>query len=429
VSRQETPGTNGSRKRDWALRAVRALLALYALALLYGIARNLNGFQWDFQTYYYAGRAFALGLDPYDMGTLSRLAGIEIGFPFAYPPLALPLFRLFARIPFDAASGFFLALKVAALTALLVIWRRWFVPGRPDPFFYLFLLFGFGGALYADFVSGNISVFEQLGLWLSFVALRQNRLRAFTLLVVAVSLFKLTPVLLLGLLLLCNVRRPGIALAGGLLLFGGALGLSYALWPDLFRSFVQGGWSLDERGGINPSSLALLRDAYDYLLGRGIVPAWEWLPWAAYSLWVGAAAFLTWRSARNRPSEDRATSIYLGCLAFALIAPRFKNYSYILLLVPAYQLLRTRISVRPERALLLLLMVSGSPPVPFGFSTAAGEIIAGYYSLLGALLIWGLAIHGGMPAELGGAVPGPAQAMPGATDAETVPPSARVSHE
>jgi len=408
---------------------VWALLALYTLALLYGIARNLDRFQWDFQTYYHAGRAFALGLDPYDMGVLSRVAGTEIGFPFAYPPLALPLFRLFARIPLDAASALFLALKLVALTALLAIWRRWFVPGRPDPIFYLLLLFGFGGALYADFVSGNISIFEQLGLWLSFVALRQNRLWAFTLLVVAVSLFKLTPVLLLGLLLLCNVRRPGIALAGGLLLFGGALGLSYALWPDLFRSFVQGGWSLDERGGINPSSLALLRDAYDYLLGRGIVPAWEWLAWAAYVLWVGAAALLTWRSARNRPSEDRATSIYLGCLAFALIAPRFKNYSYILLLVPAYQLLRTRISVRPERGLLLLLMLSGSPPVPFGFSTAAGEIIAGYYSLLGALLIWGLAVHSGMPAAPRGAGWKTAQAIQGPTDAGTVPPSARVSHE
>jgi hypothetical protein len=38
-------------------------------------------------------------------------------------------------------------------------------------------------------------------------------------------------------------------------------------------------------------------------------------------------------------------------------------------------------------------MLSGSPPVPFGLSAAAGQLIAGYYSLLGAGLVWGLAIR------------------------------------
>lgn len=413
VSARETTGAGDLAKRDWGQKAVQALLALYALALLYGIASNLDRFQWDFQTYYHAAHAFAQGLDPYDLEALTRVAGREIGFPFAYPPLTVPLFSVFGGLDLATASALFLALKVVALVALLAIWRHWFVQGRPDAFFTLFLLFGFGGAIYADFASGNISLFEQLGLWLGFVALQRGRPRIFTVLVVVVSLFKLTPILLLGLLLLHTVRRPGKYLAGGLLLFAVVLGLSYAFWPDLFRSFLQVGWSLDERGGINPSSLALLRDVYDYLLGRGFLPRWPPLPWIAYTLWVVAVVVLTWRAALAQPADDHRPTIYLACLAFALIAPRFKNYTYILLLVPVYMLLRTRITVRPERAFLLLLMFSAGPPVPFGFSTAAGEIIGGYYSLLGALLIWGLAIRRGRARE---AEVGPEEIAPAPAD-------------
>ncbi len=381
----------------WGRRATGLLLALYALALLYGVLANADRAQWDFQTYYYAGRAFARGLDPYDLQALSQVAGREIGYPFAYFPITLPVFEVLGGLDLRTASVLYLALKVAALAGLIAIWRRWFIRSRPDLFFYLFLLFGFGGAIYADFASGNISLLEQLALWIAFAALNRGRTLAFTLLVVGVGLFKLTPILLLGLLLLRGGRRPGRALAGGLLLFAAALGLSYAVWPHLFTSFLQGGWSFDERGGINPSSLALIRDVYDYLLGRGVLPEWEGLPWLGYLAWVAGVLVLTRRAAARCSSGDPRYSIYLGCLAYVMIAPRFKNYAYILLLVPAYELLRGWIAVRSERAILFVLMLSGSPPVPFGFSAAAGQLIAGYYSLLGAGLLWGLVVRGKDP--------------------------------
>jgi hypothetical protein len=49
-------------------------------------------------------------------------------------------------------------------------------------------------------------------------------------------------------------------------------------------------------------------------------------------------------------------------------------------------------------------MFSGSPPVPFGFSAAGQELIRGYYSWLGALLIWALALRSakGIRAAFGG---------------------------
>jgi len=402
------PGAGG-----WGRRAAGLLIALYALALLYGVVANGDRMQWDFQTYYYAGRAFAQGLDPYDLQALSRVAGSEIGYPFAYSPVTLPVFEVLGALDLRTASVVYLALKVAALAGLIVIWRRWFIRTQPDLFFYLFLLFGFGGAIYADFASGNISVFEQLALWIAFAALNRGRTFAFTVLVVGVSLFKLTPILLLGLLLIRGGRRPGRALAGGILLFAAALGLSYAIWPHLFTSFLQGGWGFDERGSINPSSLALLRDIYDYLLGRGVLPGWEGLPWLGYLAWVAGVLVLTRRAAARNPSGDPRTWIYVGCLAYVLIAPRFKNYAYILLLVPAYELLRGWIAVRSERALLFVLMLSGSPPVPFGFSAAAGQLIAGYYSLLGAGLLWGLAVRRGDRMRVGEASNGLMPALEG----------------
>jgi hypothetical protein len=377
----------------WGKRAAGLLIALYALALLYGVLANGDRMQWDFQTYYYAGRAFAQGLDPYDLQALSQVAGREIGYPFAYSPVTLPVFEVLGVLDLRTASVVYLALKVAALAALIVIWRRWFVRSQPDLFFYLFLLFGFGGAIYADLTSGNISLFEQVALWVAFAALARGRAFTFTGLVVAVALFKLTPILLLGLLLIRGGRRPGWVLAGGIFLFTAALGLSYAIWPHLFTSFLQGGWSFDERGGINPSSLALLRDIYEYLLGRGVLPEWDGLPWLGYLAWVAGVMLITRRAAARNSSGEPRTWIYVGCLAYVLIAPRFKNYAYILLLLPAYELLRGWIAVRSERALLFVLMLSGSPPVPFGLSAAAGQLIAGYYSLLGAGLLWGLAVR------------------------------------
>jgi hypothetical protein len=198
--------------------------------------------------------------------------------------------------------------------------------------------------------------------------------------------------MLLGILILHDSRRAWAPLAGGLALFAGLLAASALLWPDLFQSFLAVAQSFDERGGINPSSLAFFRDSLGYLAGRGILSGSEALAWLAYGVWVCAVALLTWRAARKNPRADARPTIFLACLAFALISPRFKNYAYILLLVPAYELLRAGVSVRPERALLLLLMFSGSPPVPFGFSAAGQELIRGYYSWLGALLIWAIAL-------------------------------------
>jgi hypothetical protein len=193
-------------------------------------------------------------------------------------------------------------------------------------------------------------------------------------------------------------------LAAGLALFGGLLGLSALLWPDLFQSFLAVAQSFDERGGINPSSLAFFRDSLGYLAGRGFLPGSDALAWLAYGVWVCAVALLTWHAARKHPGADARPAIFLACLAFALISPRFKNYAYILLLLPVYELLRAGVSLRPERALLLLLMFSGSPPIPFGFSAAGHELIRGYYSWLGALLIWALALKsaGGTRAAFGG---------------------------
>lgn len=385
-------GVGGRGAIDWRRAVAGVLVALYALALLYSVAANLDRLQWDFKTYFYAGRAFLRGLDPYDLEVLSRLAGEEIGFPYTYAPLTLPVFAVFASLQLSTAASGFLILKVLALLGLILIWLRWFFRERPDWFFFLFMVFGFGGALHSDFAAGNISVFEQVGLWLGFAALRGRRPWLFALAIALVGLWKLAPIMLLGILLLQNGRRAWGPLAGGLGLFAGLLGLSALLWPGLFESFLAVAQSFDERGGINPSSLAFFRDSLGYLEGRGFLAGSETLAWFAYGVWVCVIVLLTWRAVRKHPGGDARPAIFIACLAFALISPRFKNYAYILLLLPAYELLRAGVSIRPERALLLLLMFSGSPPVPFGFSAAGQELIRGYYSWLGALLIWALAL-------------------------------------
>jgi hypothetical protein len=376
-------------RSKWSKRIFVGMIALYFVAVVVYVGLHSDQFQWDFKAYYYAGHAYEKGLNPYLHASVAEVAGEELGYFYAYSPATLPLLRVLTLVDFQTAYFLYLFCKLLALGGLLYLWTVKFMSSEVDPIFYLFCLFGFGGAIYIDLISGNISLFEQLGLWIAFYAFLINRRLVFCFFIVLASLFKLTPIIFLVLLLFKEERdrfRYLILSGAGFIVIQG---LSYLQQPIFFEHFLSIGWKLDERGFRNPSMLALLRDGFEFLEQRNLYTS-SILPFFIYLAFSVVIVLITW-FVMKRVKKNNRLVIFMICLAYALIMPRIKDYSYVLLLLPTYWLVKNVIRVPTFQLWIILLMLSRNLPVPFGLSEPISALIWGYYSLLVIFVIWALA--------------------------------------
>jgi len=324
----------------WALVG----FSLYAAFLFFSIIRGIDhGSQWDFKSHYCAAQVHKLGLNFYDEPYLRHYCSPDASQYYSYTPLSIWFFRFFNLFPFSTAFYLFLALKALALAALFVIWTRIFLEKEADPGFFVFSLLAFNGALFLDLRAGNVSLFEQLGLWLGFFFLLRKKPALFGLCVVLVATFKVVPLIFLALLLVVKEKKKALYFGGSLLVFAALQGLSFALNPFLGKEFFRVFFSMlrETRGITNPSSFLWLQEVVDSsslsVFGRQAPNLLIFGLWAAVS---GLIVFLTWKALsrirRNPGGDSDKAVIFLFCLAYALLMPRFKDYSYILLLVPAY---------------------------------------------------------------------------------------------
>lgn len=316
--------------------------------------------QWDLHTYHAAGRAWRAGDNPYTLEALSRAQGSPVELPFVYPPATLPLFGALGSLDPSTAARLYLALELLALAGLVLVWFRTFVrePGARVLLLVL-CVFGFSRPLQVDLTAGNISIFEQLIVWGGFTGLVAGRRVRFALLVAASASFKLVTLALLVLgWARGRVRGALLACAVGVASWATVNVPALVLWPDAAASFRRNVAGLDERGRHqNPSSLAYLRDAADALrhAGRALPPHTETVAWALFAATIGALALARlWRPPEPR---DLPRWLSVALLAFALMMPRFKDYAYVLLLVPTALVLDELRRVRPLLALAALAVV------------------------------------------------------------------------
>lgn len=352
-----------------------ASLLLFAIAVgmtLALIAVSPEKHQWDFRTYYLAGQAFTAERNPYDLSVLSDLAGEPVRFPFIYPPQTLPLFGLLSRLDFRSAYFAWLAAKVVAIGLLLAVWHLFVALKRPNPFFCFFALVAFNAAMIADLDTGNVSAFEQLFLWAAFLAFVRRRWWLFAVLTAVSAFFKTTHALFLVLLLFGSSREKVSAFIVGIAAVAAPLGGSLIFSNDLFRGFLREAGALFaplERGANNPTGFAFLemaRESANAAFGWNVTATATLALLAALSipLVVFTGRILS-RLSRSRLVDAPAMSVALSCLAFALILPRFKIYSFILLVPPAYMLFQRVGSGRFERSLLaFLVLVPGITTIP-----------------------------------------------------------------
>jgi hypothetical protein len=123
--------------------------------------------QHDFATYYYAGKAFINGSNPYLNINLYALSPKGMVFSFFYPPIILPFLSDFSFLDYTTASYIFLFLKLIAFGCLLFIWFKHFCINTTERT----LLY----AVLQDFNAGNITIFEQLFLWMGLSELLHKR--------------------------------------------------------------------------------------------------------------------------------------------------------------------------------------------------------------------------------------------------------------
>ena len=292
------------------------------------------GLQGDLRIYRAAAAAYAEGRNPYGAGALTGASGRTQALPFVYPPVVLPLLRPLIVFDYRTTYYAFFVLKMAAVATLILLWQRaFFADDASRACLYLLCALAYAQTLKLDVRAGNISVFEQLLIWAGAIAFLRRRPWTYAAFVAAAALVKLTAAVLLVLLLVDRQRRSAAALLAG----AGALalvhGVSAALRPDLFAAFLRNVAALDDRGSVNPALLALIRDGVERLAGGKGPAHLDMIVYGLTVLLIGLTSLTVVR--RSGLADDRECVLFLVIFAYTLISPRFKDYSYILLIPPS----------------------------------------------------------------------------------------------
>ena len=184
--------------------------------------------------------------------------------------------------------------------------------------------------------------------------------------------------------------------AASIAAFLGLFSLNFALAPQLtteyFRVLTSADPSLDERGELGPSALALFRDVADGLSSSGLHVS-HWVPNVVYLAYVAAFALAILWMARKYSvvlaSRDPRWMIYLGCVVYVLTMPRIKDYSYIILLIPSLFMIRQIIlgTVRPA-LLAPLVAVLMFIPARDSYVPALATLLPWVQSYLPWMVAW-----------------------------------------
>ncbi|MFC1743289.1 glycosyltransferase 87 family protein [Candidatus Riflebacteria bacterium] len=321
-------------------------MSLFFLLNVVRVFSNPEHYQWDFSVYYLASRDFNNGLNPYAKEYVPSKSDGPVKWVYAYPPYTLYLFQFLTVLDFKTAYRVYLIVKILLFIGLLLLWQKIFLLKSAWEFiFFTFCLFSFYACALIDFYCGNISILEQFFLWFAFYFFLQSRYLLFSIFIFAAAFFKGLPILFLSLLFYAKIPDYRMKIFHFLLtpcLFLSIVGISYQQNPTLYKNFTKNISRVSQESGvIEPSSLQFFK-SIDSRLCPGSVTV---LPFFLYGIFACAVLFCSLYSLHkflmlNKEGTEKVI-IMLSCFTFALCAPRFKDYSYILLILPAYYLLLT----------------------------------------------------------------------------------------
>jgi len=380
-----------------AERVAIALVGAVICTSVFSIYISKNA-QWDFQIYYSSALLHQSGISPYVSSNFQTLVG-ETQLYYTYPPFTLYLFYPFAMLSLPAAKAIYLTLKIVALAVLVMLWMRTFRLSKDKWLFLFFVFFAFSGAVIHDMRTGNICMFEQLVIALGTYWYSRGRIGLAAAAITLAAGLKLGPILLLGILVSSGRKREILYAAGFGLLFAAVIGITAMVSPVLFSDFRHAIGILQERGQGNPATWPLISEGVDALQETARIRLPQVTKTAIFGAIVVMAAGVSLLSLRRfvirEHPEARLWRICLIILLYAVVLPRFKNYTYILLVGPSFYVLSSSRLPRPLILACAIVMMFtytnylelGRVLLPFFWT------IREYYSLIMAWLLWGLCCY------------------------------------
>lgn len=369
-----------------------ALLVLYSAGLIIDISNHKDS-QWDFNGYYYCAKAYEAGLNPYDTNAVYQITH-RPSFPYVYPPITLFFFKIFTILDYNSAFYAYLALKCILMSGIIFIWRNVFLNKETGLLFYLLCLLSLNTPIYHDLLSGNISMFEQFLIWLGLVYYLNSKYTLFCIAIIAASIFKIQPIFFLFLLLFIEDKNKYKYLIGSFTAFGMILLATYLLEPHLFSNFIANALnSAKEQGMLNPSTFSFARDLLQLLskiTGAAVFGKAYLIFYLIIITVIIYASRLAYISITNLKIQDKKKwIIFLMCFVYALICPRFKDYSYMILIVPAYFIIK-RVSFKPYVLLFIFIILPTSYYVSLPVFTDISRFLWDYSPLIVSYCLWGL---------------------------------------
>lgn len=374
--------------------AVIILLVAYFITLIFHVSAHEDQYLWDFRTHREAGKILAAGENPYDAEILFPRARTR--FLYTYPPATLFFYRLFAVPDYQTAFHIFLIGKFLLLIGLVYFWQRNFLNENGGSLFYVFCLLAFNSTVFLDMIAGNINLVQQAMLWLGFSFYLRGRYTLFCLFTLIAASFKMTPIFFLILMLLPDDNNKYKYFFGAGAVFLAYLLVQYLIVPDLFTGFIKNALIVvGEKGGVAPSTNKLIAAFIEGIANMsGSAP-----PQAlATGLFLTAAAGVVlfsykacMRLKQLAMSNRAILEVFMVSLVYGLIHPRFKDYGYILLLVPSYYIIKNTRYTKIAPFLFILFIMSNRLMLPI--AAPLYDVIWTYYPLLVAYCVWGIYLN------------------------------------
>jgi hypothetical protein len=370
---------------------------------------------YDFKTYYYAVQSYKNGVDFYNPEFVFELQQrnlllndsalnknlFEYKLPYVYPPVTVKFFQLFANDNYFTGLLAYNVLKLILLIILILIWK-FFI--EIDKYFLLFFLLAFNFALSNDFYWGQITLFEQVFLWLGFLMFIRKKYLLFSIFIVLASLFKITPLFFSLLLLFTGDRKKYLYFVLIALLFVLYIGLNYLFDQSLFRIFAQSLFGhfnaerVDGRGLYHPSSYMLIDSVLNALSGgKAYLKNYSIITAGIFFIFACVIVTVSWLALRKlkavyRDIEVDKLMIYLFCFVYALVNPKFMFYSYILLMIPGFYLIKNSKLIKPIYLLIFILLLSPGDLCFYPGINSFYALYWQYFPLIQAFGLWGLFI-------------------------------------
>jgi hypothetical protein len=382
-----------ARRYGWA-----SLVAALLLAVAFLIRTEKT--QWDLKVYMACSRTLASGGNPY--ATQPFFDGSN--FQCLYPPLIIDLYRPFtaASDAFGEGAGerFWALMKVLSMIWIIYLWRKIVLRPGPDLWRALFAALAFGSPFMSDFRAGNAGSFEHALLWAALAAFIAGKDLLFAALLAASAQPKLAPLAFLPLVI--SKPRPNVrALFLGGTLAVGAFALNEWAHPGLLREFFlqladpKQPWRY-ERGPNNCSFVGLTQHVLETAWGnRPLASSWAmrvnavWSAaivgatgWSLARLWNGAGA----------EEDKRRRAVLLYAVAYALIVPRLKDYSFLLLIPSAIAALESDAPVGARAAILALALLNSTKALAEKAGMGHWSLFASYFKLYAIMLVWAVLV-------------------------------------